>query len=320
MHVTARRQRDFRPLSLLALFLAVLMAALPLRADDKKPAAPAQPEPPKIGWQKGPFVAKLGSVAEINVPEGYEFADGDGARKVNELSGNPSNGSELGVMVPLGHADADNWAIFFEFDETGYVKDDEKTSIDAGKLMDSIKKGTEQENEERKKRGWVPFHVLDWQLKPFYDQTTNNLTWSIIGEAENEKHDRTINYNTRILGRRGVMRTDLVLDPSLSATVPAKYNELMKGFHFTAGSRYADFVKGDKVAEYGLTALIAGGATAVALKTGLFAKLLALLAGLWKVIAVGLAALATRIKNIWNAIRGRSGDSDKAPTVEDHQG
>lgn len=311
-------RRILRPLSFLA-FLLAFAAVLSAHAvaDDKKPAAPAEPEQPKIAWQKGPIVARLGTVGEIKVPEGYEFTDADGARKFNELTGNPSSGQELGVIVPVGNAKEDSWAVFFEFDPTGYIKDDEKSSINADKLLDSIKKGTERDNEERKKRGWIPFHVLDWQIKPFYDQATNNLTWSILGEAEDEKHGRTVNYNTRVLGRRGVMRTDLVVEPALADSVVPKFNELMKGFNFTAGSRYADFVKGDKVAEYGLTALIAGGATAVALKTGLFAKLLAALAALWKVIAVGLAALATRIKNIWNAIRGRSGDKDKAPTAED---
>lgn len=308
-----------RPLSFIALLFVLLSAALPALADDKKPAPSAPPAEPeqKIAWQKGPFTAKLGTVAEIKVPAGYEFADGEGARKFNELTGNPSNGSELGVIVPLGEGDENNWAVFFEFDETGYIKDDEKSSIDADKLLASIKKGTEEENEERKKRGWAPFHILDWQMKPFYDQSTNNLTWSILGEAENERHHKNVNYNTRILGRRGVMRTDLVVEPESVGSVVPKFNELMKGFSFTSGSRYADFVKGDKVAEYGLTALIAGGATAVALKTGLFAKLLALLASLWKVIAVGFVALATRIKNIWNAIRGRGGDKDEAPTADD---
>jgi uncharacterized membrane-anchored protein len=101
------------------------------------------------------------------------------------------------------------------------------------------------------------------------------------------------------------MRVDLVTDPETVAATLPRFRQVMTGFSFTQGSRYADFVAGDKVAEYGLTALIAGGATAVAMKTGLFAKLLAALAGLWKIIAVGFAALATRIKNIAAAVRAK---------------
>ena len=258
-------------------------------------------------WHKGPYVAKLGSFAELKIPAGYEFADGDGARRYLELTHNPAEGTELGIVTPVGNADADNWVVYFDFDETGFVKDDEKSAIDSDKLLNSIKQGTEEGNEERKKRGWEPFHITGWQAQPFYDQTTHNLTWATIGRGDNPKEANTINYASRVLGRRGVMRTDLVIDPSQTAAI-AKFDDLMNGFAFSTGSRYADFVKGDKVAEYGLTALIAGGATAVALKTGLFAKLLGLLAAAWKVIAIACAAVLTRIRNIAAAIRRKFGN------------
>jgi uncharacterized membrane-anchored protein len=269
--------------------------------DSNPPAAPG----PKIGWQQGPFTAKLGSIAQIKVPEGYMFADGDGARRYLELTHNPAEGTEIGILTPISDAKEDQWVIFFDFDESGYVKDDDKSSIDAAKILDSIKRGTEEENVERKKRGWTAFHITSWQTQPFYDTATHNLTWGTFGNTDDPKEGVTINYATRILGRRGVVRVDLITDPvQVDATLP-KFKEVMTGFSFVQGSRYADFVKGDKVAAFGLTALIAGGATAVALKTGLFAKLLALLAGLWKLIAVAFAALLTRIKNIIAAIKSK---------------
>jgi uncharacterized membrane-anchored protein len=272
------------------------------------------PSVPKIAWVHGPITAKLGNVAEIKVPAGYEFADGAGARQLMELNGNPTNGSELGVVVPASNDKEDNWVILFEFDETGYVKDDEKDKIDAPALLESMKKGTEQENVERKKRGWEPFHLTGWQTQPFYEETTHNLTWGTTGETDDPKQGVTINYTTRLLGRRGVMRTDLITSADTIDAVLPRFRSVMGGFAFTSGSRYADFVKGDKVAEYGLTALIAGGATAVALKTGLFAKLLGMLAALWKVIAVAFAALISRIKNIMAAIRKRlSGKKSEGP-------
>ena len=47
---------------------------------------------------------------------------------------------------------------------------------------------------------------------------------------------------------------------------------------FKAGSRYAEFGQGDKIAAYGLTALVAGGAGAALAKSGLLSKM-------WKAIA-----------------------------------
>ncbi len=64
----------------------------------------------------------------------------------------------------------------------------------------------------------------------------------------------------------------------------------MIGFtEFTPGNRYSDFNGStDKVAEYGIAALVAG---AVAAKLGLFAKLIALLIAFKKIVIVGVIAV-----------------------------
>jgi uncharacterized membrane-anchored protein len=55
-------------------------------------------------------------------------------------------------------------------------------------------------------------------------------------------------------------------------------------FHYVDGERYAEYKPGDKVAEYGLAALV-GGAAPVAVKSGA-AK------WLWKLlVAVGIVAI-----------------------------
>ena len=309
-----------------AIFISCCFAGAGPRASAQDKTV--QSNPNRIEWHAGPYVAKLGSVAEINIPAGYQFADAAGARRFLELTHNPPSNREVGIVTPIPpsrddknkktddaqSADSGFWFVLFDFDSTGYVKDDEKKSIDADKLFESMKKGTEAENEERKQRGWAGFHLTSWQTKPFYDETTHNLTWATLGTSDDPKEGQTVNYSTRALGRRGLMRVDLVLDPNQIATVVPKFKNLMTGFSFETGSRYADFVKGDKVAEYGLTALIAGGATAIALKTGFFAKLLALGAGLWKIIVVGFAALMTRIKNIFAAIKRKFSNEEPGPT------
>lgn len=100
------------------------------------------------------------------------------------------------------------------------------------------------------------------------------------------------------------MNVDLILAPKdVTQTVPV-FNSLMTGFHFVEGHRYADFVAGDKLAGYGLTALIAGGAGAALVKTGLLAKfwkvMVALFAAMWKFLAILFAAIVARIKSIWS--------------------
>ena len=253
-----------------------------------------QQQQPVIEWEEGPTVGKLGSIAEISVPEGYRFAGRKGAQKFLELTHNIPSGDELGVIIPAGESDQDMWFVIFEFQEVGYVKDDEKDKIDADALLASIKRGTEEANKMRAEKGWQPFHVLGWEKPPFYNDTTHNLTWAIRGRGTGE----AVNYSTRVLGRRGTMNIDLVLPPEQLATVVPKFDELLTTVSYVEGNRYADFVKGDKVAAYGLTALIAGGAGAAAIKSGALGKL-------WKVIVAGVVALLAGIKKIIAAITGR---------------
>lgn len=307
----------FVPACFLGLFAGALLAGSSVCAAQGK-TVESQPDP--IHWQHGPIVAQLGTGAQIKVPAGYQFADAAGTRRFLEITHNPPSEQEVGIVTPILEKDAPDskfWFVLFDFDETGYVKDDEKSSIDADKLFNTMKDGTERENETRKSRGWSAFHLVGWQTRPFYDSLTHNLTWATLGQGDDPKEGQTVNYSTRILGRRGVMRVDLVLDPAQVDGVLPDFKSLMTGFSFTQGSRYADFVKGDKVAEYGLTALIAGGATAIALKTGIFAKLLAMLAALWKVIAVAFAALLTRIKNIFAAIKRKFSGEKSGPQGDD---
>ena len=276
------------------------------------PDAAAQDRPASpIPWQSGPMTADLGGFAEIRVPEGFLFADKAGTVKLLDLTHNLVGGHEVGAIVPAGESKEDSWFVVFEFGDVGYVKDDEKNKIDAAALLKSIREGTEEANKERKKRGWHTFHVDGWQRPPYYDADTHNLTWAIRGMGDTG--DTSFNHSVRVLGRRGTMNVDLVLDPTSYESAVPRFGAVMRGFHFKQGNRYADFVKGDKVAAYGLTALIAGGAGAVALKTGLLAKfwkgLIWLVLVLKKFIVMLVLAAGAFFKRIWNKLTGRSGET-----------
>ncbi len=245
-----------------------------------------------IDWTQGPSQADLGSIAQVQVPYGYVFADGDDTRKLMELMENIVNYRELGFVAP----DNLEWFIVFEFDEIGYVRDDEKDLLDADALLHSLKQGTEEANKIRQQRGWTPLHILDWLQPPRYNPYTNNLEWATRGVADG---DLVVNWNTRLLGRRGVMSVVLVADPSLIQAILPDYQKCMDGFSYKFGSRYGDWTTGDPTADVGLTALVVGGATAVAAKTGLLKGLFKMLASLWKLVLVGLVAVGAIIKKIF---------------------
>ena len=139
-------------------------------------------------------------------------------------------------------------------------------------------------------------HVIAWSKPPFYDPKTNNLTWGTL--IRDEKGEEVINYTTRMLGREGFMKVDLVCDPQEFPQAMADYEQIMKHFDYKQGRRYAEFKSGDKVAAIGLTALIAGGAGAVLVKSGLLAKF-------WKLLIPIFVGIAAFFRKVWSSITGK---------------
>lgn len=246
-------------------------------------AADEPSEPPRLAWQPGPLTAPIGdSLAEIELPEGFVFLPAQDTVKLLELMQNPTSGDELATVAPA--SDAESWLLFFEWDPSGWVDDSEKDDLDADALLESFQEGTEQANEERKRRGWATIDDLRWHTKPHYDESTHNLTWAIEGTSGEE---RVLNRMVKLLGRRGVMTVTIVSDAKEFAAASSATDQLLAGYHFQPGSTYAEYLPGkDKIASYGLTALVAGGLGAAAVKSGLLAKF-------WKgLIVVAIGALA----------------------------
>jgi uncharacterized membrane-anchored protein len=94
------------------------------------------------------------------------------------------------------------------------------------------------------------------------------------------------------------MSVQLVADSSSIDDATREFNAALDGYSYNQGQRYAEFVKGDKLAGYGLTALIAGGAGAAAVKSGLLQKF-------WKLIVVAFVALIGGARKIFAALFGK---------------
>ena len=86
---------------------------------------------------------------------GLLFLDASATREFLQANQNLPSGRELGAVVRVvdeGHS----WFALFTFSEEGYVDDSDKDAIDADALLASMKKGNEEGNAERQKRGWAP--------------------------------------------------------------------------------------------------------------------------------------------------------------------
>jgi uncharacterized membrane-anchored protein len=212
------------------------------------------------------------------------------------LYGNPATDRELGTLAQEGIGDPP-W-IIFEFDESGYVKDDDKDELNADDLLASLQEGQKAGNEYRRKNGMDELEILGWAVPPRYNEKTHNLEWATklhsIGSPADEI---SINFNTRLLGREGVMEVTLVCEPDELNDMIAEQEKILTGFSYIEGQRYAEYRAGDKIAEYGLTGLVAGGAAFALAKSGFFTKFA-------KPLIIGAIALLAAVKKFFGKLFG----------------
>lgn len=237
----------------------------------------------ELQWIRGPKQVQLFGNSTFNVPSGYVFLNPAETAKFEAITHNLSGGTEY-FLSPEDL----RWGAHFSFRDDGYVKDDE--TIDATSLLQNITDSTVAGNKLRRERGWDEMGVVGWQTPPHYETQTNRLEWAVIGKNL-RTNTSIVNFNTRILGRGGVMSAVLIADPQDLSAATDEFKSTLGGFAYVPGQRYAEYRPGDKVAKYGLAALVTGGAAAIAVKTGLWKVIVGAAVAGWKIIAAACAAL-----------------------------
>ena len=282
------------------LALALLVWSAPLLAQSSDPdseAMTAEQFEASLDFRQGDIPLGDG-VATLHVPEGYRYlGPDDAARLLTEGWGNPPGGSTLGMLFPadVSPLSDEGWGVVITFDEDGYVDDEEAAEIDYATLLREMREGMAEENEERVRLGYETLALIGWAAPPRYDSAANKLYWAKelkFGDAE----DHTLNYNIRVLGRRGVLVLNAVASMDQLEPIEADMRNVLDLVEFNPGHRYADFVPGtDKVAAYGIGALIAGK---VAAKAGLFKVILAGLLAMKKFVIVAVLGIGAVIKGL----------------------
>ncbi len=225
-----------------------------------------------------------GGVAALTVPQGFRYLDSaQSAYVLHKFWRNP-RAESLGMLFPdsLGPLSDGAWAYDINYNPMGYVKDDDAGDIKADELLETLQQDTEEENPERVKAGYQPVHVYGWGAAPYYDPQQHALHWAKLLRFGSTL-DQTLNYNVRVLGRKGVLIFNAIADPGQLAEVKASIPGLLANVQFAKGQHYTDYSAGlDEVAAYSIGGLVAGKVLA---KVGLFAVVVKF----WK---LGLLALA----------------------------
>ena len=235
-----------------------------------------------------------GKIATLQLPPAFRYLPPADAARVLGVWGNPPDAKTLGMIVPastsvLGEG---GWAVVVTYDKDGHIKDDDADKIDYDDLLKDMQSAIADGNAERKKQGYEGLVLKGWAERPSYDKASHKMYWAKQIHFDDAAQD-TLNYNVRVLGREGVLVLNAVADAGQIGQVKQDMRVVTGFTEFTPGNRYTDFdSKTDRVAEYGLAALVAGG---VAAKLGLFGKLFALLLAFKKIIFVAVAALGATV-------------------------
>lgn len=281
------------------LLAAMVSMAAPALAQEESGQAAAEQLVKSLAFRDGE-IAVPQAEAHFRLGSDFRYLEKADARKVLEqLWGNPPDDTVLGMIVPTKPTllEDSSWAVVITYSDEGYVSDEDAAKIDYDEMLASMKDGTQEENAARKEAGYGAVDLVGWAVPPRYDAASKKLYWAQELAFEGNQ-DHTVNYDIRVLGRRGYLSLNAVAGMSELPVVQTGMQQLLTMTEFDAGARYADFDEStDKVAAYGVAALIGGG---LAAKAGLFAKLGLILAKFWKVLLIGIVAVGALVKRFFS--------------------
>ena len=249
-----------------------------------------------LHYKTGKVVLENG-LATLNIAPGFKFLDSAETRYVLEdLWGNLKGQTALGMILPADErASIADYAFIVEYNALGYVKDQDADDINYDDLLKEMKEDAVKTNEERKKAGIPSMFLVGWASKPHYDKDRKLLYWAKEFNVEGSE-ENTLNYDIRILGRKGVLTLQAVAGMSQLDSVNKNINNILGMVSFNKGSRYEDFDSNiDNVAAWTIGGLVAGKLLA---KAGIIALIL-------KNIKLIFLAIAGFGSGIWRFITGK---------------
>lgn len=281
-------------LALLFVFGCLCSPAHAVTESAKKEIAEAQTAA-LAAMKHGPLEIPVRDQAVLKLPQGYGFIPQEPAVRLMTAVGNPPDDHFLGLIA----GERMQGMVMVKYDDVGYIKDEDAKSWKAEEMLSKLKEGTKEGNKERIERGLPQLEVTDWVEVPKYDEATHRLVWSVgVKHLENLADVSSVNYNTYVLGREGFVTLNLVTDENLVEQEKANAHELLAAVSFNEGKDYESFnADTDKMAEYGLAALVGGLA---AKKLGLLATLGVFLLKAWKVLAIALVGGWVGLKRLFS--------------------
>jgi len=274
------------PFVVRAIVLAGVLLSVPLgaRADDDA----ATQAFAHLRWSTSK-TALSESHGSFTPPSDGSIVVGADAAKADELINHTSSSNTEG-FVQL----KDGSTLYLSYADEGYVKIDDWSDVNADDLLKSMTDGTNAENEERAKNGGKALHVDGWVQQPTLDRQRSSVMW--IVKLHEQGGDPFVNATAIALGRHGYEHFTLATNAGNTAATRTLLASLVNDFQFDKGFRFSDYADGDKLAGYGIAALIGTAAGATIAKTVGFGAILLLIKKFFIVIVAALAAAFAWLK------------------------
>jgi uncharacterized membrane-anchored protein len=162
-------------LAVCALFLLALVVA-PAWAQDERELFR------NLKSQSGAITLRDG-LATLNVGPNFSYlSPADAEIFLTKIWRNPPGVGErtLGLLLPneIDMLGSEGWAIVIQYDESGYVSDEDAGKIDYGELLKEMQEATATASKEREEQGFGSMSLVGWAKQPYYDPGSHKLYWA----------------------------------------------------------------------------------------------------------------------------------------------
>lgn len=283
----------FRKTLFVALLAAVAAPAHAIPFDEAYPGAIDQLSPESHALV-APLDFKTGDVvignnlATLSLGDKFYYLNPSNTSHVLQtIWGNPPSEPGLGMIFPVDSSPmhSSGWGMEIWFEEIGFVNDDDAQTQDYDAILTDLKAEAREANEWRVANGYESIRLVGWAEDPTYDAEKRVVYWAKELEFGGSA-DHTLNFNIRVLGRKGVLVQNFISSMDDLPAVKEDLPDVLAMTTFNQGNRYADFNPSvDTVAAVGVGGLVAGKVLA---KTGMLTAALLILKKFWFVLLLPL--------------------------------
>jgi uncharacterized membrane-anchored protein len=196
-----------------------------------------------FNYQQGtiPF---LDNQATIQTGSSLRFLNAaDTQRLLTEGWGNPLDENTLGMILPAEISPFDfekSWAVEISYEDEGYVSDKEANKMNFDTMLKDMQGSIKDANKDRVEAGYQPYELVGWATSPRYDSAGHKLYWAEELKFGEDEYN-TLNYNIRVLGRKGYLNLNVIGNMDQLPVIEAQIPNMLQAVSFAEGSRYQDF-------------------------------------------------------------------------------